>query len=260
MEEIKEVRKEILFGMKDLLKPYGFRKKGDRYRRLLDSGILWELRIPEDNFKGLRFQHFTVQINLGIFPAGAEKDIWEPQDLPIEGELGQALAKGWQDGKWYTLLPLIFPGMGAQIVNEQFPITYKEPDQGWQTKWVPCPSPARIMEEAFQLVRDEVIPFFFSVQTPGQYLALLKDPGKFVCIMGLEHAKVYAELFGPGFLPILEKWITLQEKSLKRVMEYDLSRLDPASAQLHRSSAQSMEKVLQEYQALQKQLQEAGSL
>ena len=73
-------------------------------------------------------------------------------------------------------------------------------------------------------------------------------------------AKVYAELFGPGFLPVLEKWITLQEKSLKRVMEYDLSRLDPASAQLHRSSAQSMEKVLQEYQALQKQLQEAGSL
>lgn len=72
-----------------------------------------------------------------------------------------------------------------------------------------------------------------SVQTLEQYLALLKDHQDLHLSWGEEAARLYAAVFGAGFLPVLADWIALQETSLQREEREDISSLSPSSRQLH---------------------------
>ena len=58
--EIEEFYKELYSKLKEILKPYGFRKKGDCFRCLLDSGIAWEIEIQRNEFKPAKMYSFTV--------------------------------------------------------------------------------------------------------------------------------------------------------------------------------------------------------
>ena len=49
--ELKAFNKELRSKLKEILKPYGFRNKGDSFRCMLDNGITWGLEIQRNESK-----------------------------------------------------------------------------------------------------------------------------------------------------------------------------------------------------------------
>lgn len=149
VEAIQQFYRDLYSEMKTILKPYGFCKKKDRFRRLLANGIFWEIEIQRQDFKMALMFHFTVNIHAGFAPSVAEKDLWTIPDGPKQlwGHLGESPEDGWHHQKWYDLSALVDPQVRAQVVDGQFPLTFKEPGQDWKTVWIPYPSPEQIREE-----------------------------------------------------------------------------------------------------------------
>lgn len=256
MEEIRQFYRDLYSEMKAILKPHGFRKKKDRFRCLLANGIFWEIELQRQDFKMALMFHFTVNIHVGLAPSVAEKDLWTIPDGPNQlwGHLGESLEDGWHHQKWYDLSALVNPRVRAQVVDGQFPLTFKEPGQDWKTVWIPYPSAGQIREEICRLTREKVLPFFLSVQTLEQYLALLKDHQDLNLSWGEAEARLYAEVFGAGFLPVLADWISLQETFLQREKRQDISSLSPSGRQLHSDMLQRTAEQLRVYRELQDHL------
>lgn len=256
MEEIRQFYRDLYSEMKAILKPHGFRKKKDRFRCLLANGIFWEIELQRQDFKMALMFHFTVNIHVGLAPSVAEKDLWTIPDGPNQlwGHLGESLEDGWHHQKWYDLSALVNPRVRAQVVDGQFPLTFKEPGQDWKTVWIPYPSAGQIREEICRLTREKVLPFFLSVQTLEQYLALLKDHQDLNLSWGEAAARLYAEVFGAGFLPVLADWIALQETFLQREKRQDISSLSPSGRQLHSDMLQRTAEQLRVYRELQDHL------
>ena len=254
--DIKEFYKELYSKLKEILKPYGFRKKGDRFRCLLDSGIAWEIEIQRNEFKIAKMYSFTVNIYIGLISNPKTSDIWSIDISQLSGNLGERIDGQWDHQKWYDLSVMVNPQVKAQIKDGKRPLTYQEPGKEWQTKWVPVQNFEEIIDEVCKLVEHKVIPLFLSVQTLDGYIDLLVAEKGFTTSKSVESARLYADTFGQQFLPMLNKWIKDTNDHLEYLIVQDMSKYDEFYLQSHEHSMATTKELIAAYCEIEKRLEE----
>ena len=254
--EIKEFYKELYSKLKDILKPYEFRKKGDRFRCLLDNGIAWEIEIQRNESKLAKIYSFTVNIHIGLFPVSKPIDVWKLKISQLSGNLGEKLDEQWNNQKWYDLSAMTNPQVKAQIRDGKRPLTYQEPGKEMQTIWVPCPTFDEIIVEISELVEKKFIPLYMSVQTLEDYIKLLEESKGFMASMSEENIKFYAEIFGKRFSPVLNKRIKDAENYLEYMLSQDMSKYEEYYRQFHEHAIEAQKGRIANLRAIENELQE----
>ncbi len=227
--KIKEFYKNLYAEMTEILKPYGFRKKGDLFRRISPDGILGEIEIQRSPGEAAELYSFTVNLNLTISDPSIRHDFWENYFPMIWCHLGDRSEGGRGLQKWYDLYYYIHPHLQAQIVDGRFPLRHKKEGEEWETTWVPAPDFDEITAEVCDLIQNIALPFLLSVQTKQEYLQLLKKTEterEFSVQRGPEVAKLYAKVFGREFLPLLSGYIRSFEEMLESELSDDWSGYD----------------------------------
>lgn len=253
--EIKEFYKELYSKLKEILKPYGFRKKGDRFRCLLDSGIAWEIEIQRNEFKLAKMYSFTVNIYIGLISNSKPIDIWSMDISQLSGNLGERIDGQWNHQKWYDLSVMVNPQVKAQIKDGKRPLTYQEPGKEWQTKWIPVQNFEEIIDEVCDLVEHKVIPLYLSVQTLDGYIDLLTADKGFMVSKSIKSARLYADTFGQQFFPMLNKWIKDANNHLEYLIAQDMSKYDEFYLQSHERSIATIKERIAALADIEKQLQ-----
>lgn len=253
--EIKEFYKELYTKLKEILKPYDFRKKGDRFRRLLDNGVAWEIEIQRNEFKIAKMYSFTVNIYIGLIPNPKAIDIWSIDISQLSGNLGERIDGQWDHQKWYDLSVMVNPQVKAQIKDGKRPITYQESGKEWQTKWIPVQKFEEIIDEVCDLIENKVIPLYLSVQTLDGYKELLTVDKGFMVSKGIKSAKLYADTFGQHFLPMLNEWIKDANNHLEFMTAQDMSKYDEFYLKSHERSIATTKERIAALAEIKKQLQ-----
>ena len=253
--EIKEFYKELYSKLKEILKPYHFRKKGDRFRCFLDNGIAWEIEIQRNEFKIAKIFSFTVNIYIGLVSTQKPLDFWNVDISQLSGNLGDKIDGQWNYQKWYNLSAMVNPQVKAQIKNGKLPLTYQEPGKEWQTKWIPVQTFEEIIDEMCDLIKYKFIPLYLSMQTLDEYMNLLKSNKGFMVSKGVESAKLYATTFGAQFLPLLNNWIKDADSHLEYLIAQDMSKYDEYYRQSHEHLIASQKERIKALKELEIQLQ-----
>lgn len=254
--EIKGFYKELYSKLKEILKPYGFRKKGDRFRSLLDNGIAWEIEIQRNEFKIAKMYSFTVNIYIGLISNPKPIDIWSIDISQLSGNLGEKIDGQWDHQKWYDLSVMVNPQVKAQIKDGKRPLTYQEPGKEWQTKWIPVQNFEEIIDEVCELAEHKVIPLYLSVQTLDGYIDLLETNKGFMVSKSVKSAGLYADTFGRRFLLMLNKWIEEANSHLEYLIAKDMSKYDEFYLQSHEHSIATAKERIVALSEIEKQLQE----
>lgn len=238
--DIKKFYKELYSRMKEILIPYGFRKKGDRFRCLLDNGIAWEIEIQRNEFKIAKMYSFTVNVYIGLISNPKPIDIWSVDISHFSGNLGGKLDGQWDHQKWYNLSAMVNPQVKAQIREGKLPMTYQEPGKEMQTLWIPVQSFEEIIDELCELLEHKVIPLYLSVQSLDGYIDLLAADKGFITSKSVKSARLYADTFGQRFLPMLNKWIKDANNHLEYLSAQDMSKYDECYVQSHERSIETI--------------------
>ena len=256
--EIKNFYKELYSKLNDILKPFGFRKKGDRFRCFLDNGIIWEVEIQRNEFKIAKLFSCTVNIYIGLVPTQKPMDIWEKETLQISGNLGEEMNGHWDKQKWYDLSVMINPQVKVQIRDNMRPLQYQEPGKEMQTMWLPVQTFDEIIDEVCDLVEHKVIPFYQTVQTFDGYMELLKTGSEkgFMISKSNDAVRLYADIFRAVFLPVLNEWLETSYKSLAYLLSQDMSQYDDFYIQSHEKLIATRKEQIAFMKEIAEQLQE----
>lgn len=175
--ELKDFNKELRLKLKEILKPYGFRNKGDIFRCMQDNGITWELEIQRKESKANKMFMFTVNLYIGLRVAQKPVDIWNvgiSESYRVVGHLGNENNERWDQQKWYDLTYLLNPHLKEQIKDGKYPFSFKDYGKEWQTKQIPIQTFEEIIAEVCDLVDRKAVPLYLSVRTFDGYLRLLE--------------------------------------------------------------------------------------
>ena len=150
---------------------------------------------------------------------------------------------------------MINPQVKAQIIDGKRPLTYQEPGKEMQTIWVPCPTFDEIIVEISELIEKKFIPLYMSVQTLEDYIKLLEESKGFVTSMSEENIKLYAEILGKRFSPLLNKWIKSAENYLEYMLSQDMSKYEEYYRQSHERSIEAQKGRIANLRAIENKLQ-----
>lgn len=252
--EIKGFYKELYAEMTEILRPHGFRRRGDRFRRLSPDGIISEIEIQRQENSAAGFYHFTINLGLTLLDLSVYHDFWQEVFPMIWCHLGEDRDEWPNIQKWYVLEYFIHPHLQAQIVDGRFPFRHKEEGGDWQTTWVPVPDPDEIKAEVYGLLRHVAVPFLLAVSTKEEYLQLLKrartEEG-FSVQRDPDTARLYAKVYGPEFLPLLSEDIRAYEEILASECSEDWTGYD----EIYQQGQEQRIAMLEENIALLKEIE-----
>jgi hypothetical protein len=231
--EIMTFYKDLYSKLNDVLKPYGFRKKGGCFRRIDNSGIAWEIEIQRNPRKAGFFALFTVNVYIGLVFASELHNIWDAQIYQIQGHLGDCAEGRWDHQKWYDLTYLINLHLKERIIDGRYPRTFKEDGAEWQTKWETVQSFEEIIAEVCYLVENKAVPLLLSTQTLDAYMGLLETNNGLRICKDIETVILYADTFGQKFLPLLDKWVKDAEDYLGYLAGQDTTQYDEQFQHFH---------------------------
>ncbi len=258
--KIKEFYKELYADIKEILKPYGFRKKGDQFRRLSPDGIIEEIAIQRYENDGVGSYWFTINLNLTLLDPSVSHDFWEKIFPGIWCCLGDNSEGGQYRQKWYFLEYYIHPHLQAQIVDGRFPSRHKnDGDEEWETTWIPVPDFDEIKAEVCDLIKHKALPFLMSVQTKQEYLELLKKTQEninFSVQRNPDAAKLYAKVYGADYLPLLSEDIRSYEDILESEMSDDLSGYDEINQDGQKQRVAMLRGIVSELRDIEAKLKE----
>lgn len=256
--EIKEFYIELYSKLKEILNPYHFRKKGDRFRCFLDNGIAWEIEIQRNELKIANLFSFTVNIHIGLVSTQKPYNFWNVDISQLSGNLGDKIDGRWDNQKWYNLSAMVNSQVKAQIKDGKLPLTYQEPGKEIQTIQIPIQTFDEIIEEICGLIEYKVIPFYLTVQTLDEYTELLKTGREkgVVIFASTDIINQYADILGKPFLPVLGEWIKASHISLEYLLSQDVSRYDDIYIQSHDKLVASQKEQLVFMEEVAEKLQE----
>lgn len=234
--EIKAFYKELFAEVTGILKPHGFRKKGNSFRFLSDSGIAWEILFDRQDSNLLAMHRFRVEIFIDLFPVPVPADAWKQSRRQISGSLGDHADECWLHAKDYDLSPLVNPKLGEKLRDRKMPLTFQEPGKDWQTIWIPCPGFDEIIREVSDLLQTKFLPLFQSVRTPEDFAALLDREEEFFIHKPLCSIALWERALGTQLLPLLDHWIGKKEEHLEMLLSKDTSSLRADALRSHEST------------------------
>ncbi len=257
---VKEFYKDLYKKIKEILKPYGFRKKGDLFRRYSSDGIIEEIEVQRYENDVAGFYWFTVNLNLTLPDPSVSHDFWEKIFPGIRCCLGDSSEDGEYRQKWYSLEYHIHPHLQAQIVDGCFPTRHKNVgDEEWETAWIPVPDLDEIKAEVCDLIEHRAVPYLMSVQTKQEYLELLKKTEKninFSVQRGPDAAELYAKVYGADYLPLLSEDIRSYEDILESEMSDDLSGYDEINQEGQKQRVAMLRGIVSELRDIEAKLKE----
>lgn len=207
-----EYYKQLVQELDKILKPLNFKKRGKRFRRILNNGIAQEVEIQTSRFD---FSSFTVNIWIGLLPLPIGNNFWK-KALATLKHLGNPDEDEMKSQYWYN-----FVNKDNSTIRNGRLILGTACYEDGTTSEISCLylSVEEICENVCKRILTKAIPYFLSVQTLDEYLELILktlDYEEFMgTYIGYDELLFYINVFGKKMSPYLQKRIKNRIDALK---------------------------------------------
>lgn len=212
--EIKEFYKKMWDDVYAILKPYGFRRKGSSIYLVQENGIVKLIELQKSSFNTQDWNQFTMNVGLALFEMPVEPKKLHYVFMHFRYHLGESLEDGWGHQFWY---------------NVTFPKSYTWVEDGIIHTPTHDMGPYLSMEEinasVCKLVSEKALPFWESIQTHADYLALMYENQRMYeyqsgisLVMNMESMRMLSQIYGKELLPFLEKNLEGRQKILENML------------------------------------------
>lgn len=204
--------KELSKSIHGILKPYGFRKKGNKFFKISEDGFITLVEIQKERFNYSDESAFQIFCGFAIYEPTVAKDKLHEWCMYTTRYIGnKGIKKGnWSMGNYYCISK-------EKLENPLFRTAIKD-------------APANIKKMVLEVIETKVVPIINEINTSKDYFYSKYFHFHFIALDYL------FELFGKDVLPYLQEQIDIysdssfaDHKQAQQLKEYYLKMYDKHS-------------------------------